>query len=535
VVSPSAFESLLGGGAEIAFPDWGLVAVEGRHRERFLNSQLASDVVGLAEGASQQFALLDRSGRLQAFGFLLKRADRIELLLPEELAAPAIDRMASFVVAEDVSFRRLETAPLRLALGAEALRRVGELPSDQVFPLDAFASRGFVTWNDADLGLQGLLPEELEVLRVLSGLPRWGVEVGPDRLIHESTLLEAAVSFDKGCYLGQETVAKVHSGRGPAVAAMLLEMEDTGLDLEELVGQTFAADGRDRAGEVRSQARWQGRSFLQVALARELRVEGRVLECRFANGTVSTGRVRGLPLLRAPEPEAWARDLNLRAVDAFTADHEEEAMVLLERAIAVCPAYADAYESLGVILGRHRRYEEAISLMQRLLEIDQGSVMAHTNLSVYYNQLGRIEDAEREAGEAARAGAERARIARTGAETSRQRESDREADRLRRAEVFRQVLELDADDALANFGLGELLLEQERYAEAIGHLDRAVAGNPRQSAAYLALGMAHEETGGREAAFEVFRKGVEVAAAQGDLMVAKKIQERLAEGGSLSK
>ncbi len=115
-------------------------------------------------------------------------------------------------------------------------------------------------------------------------------------------------------------------------------------------------------------------------------------------------RAHCLPFLAAPGAEEWAHELTLEAVERFSSDLEEEAIVLLERAIAVGPQHADAYESLGVILGRHGRYEEAVGLMLRLLEVDPLSVLAHTNLSLYYNQLGRIEDAEREAGEAMRAG-----------------------------------------------------------------------------------------------------------------------------------
>jgi tetratricopeptide (TPR) repeat protein len=236
-----------------------------------------------------------------------------------------------------------------------------------------------------------------------------------------------------------------------------------------------------------------------------------------------------LPYLNAPEPQSWARRIELRAVEAFAADREEEAIELYERAIAVCPSYADAYEALGVILGRHGRYPEAIELMQRLLEVDPLSVMAHTNLSLSYNQLGRIEDAEREAAEAMRAKIRRERDEKALAETERHRTESAAADRERRAEMFRQVLDLDPDDALGNFGLGELLLEDGSLTEAVSHLERALAVDPRYSAALYALGRAHEGAEDLASARETYRRGVDVAAAKGDLATANKMQERLAE------
>ena len=85
-VSRSLSDRLLLDGAWAPFDGWQLVCVEGRHRERFLHSQLTSDVRGLDVGSSQPTALLDRSARLQGFGLLLKRADLIELLMPSTAA-----------------------------------------------------------------------------------------------------------------------------------------------------------------------------------------------------------------------------------------------------------------------------------------------------------------------------------------------------------------------------------------------------------------------------------------------------------------
>jgi folate-binding protein YgfZ len=526
---------LLYRGVQAPLAGWTLVVAEGRHAERFLHSQLTSDVMGLAPGASQQTALLDRGGRLQAFGFLCRRSRRFELLLPTDVVQSAVNRLEEFVIADDVGFEVEETPRMRMALGPEAVRRAVRDDNDRYFPIEIFGSRGFVTWGDGELDLPVVGNDELEARRVLTGLPRWGDDVSEGVLIHETTLIDTAVSAGKGCYLGQETVAKVASGRGAARAPMLLEVLSGEVDGCELVGKGFSSDVSDRSGTVLSWARWDGAVFLQASIVRELRVAGREAECRFERGPAVTVRVHPLPYLTAPVPGTWAHRLELKAVEAFAADCEEEAIELYERAIAVCPMYADAYEGLGVILGRHRRFDEAIDLMQHLLEVDPSSVMAHTNLSLYYNQQGRIEDAEREAAEAMRAKMRRDREATGFAESGRRQEESASAERERRAEMFRQVLELDPDDALGNFGLGELLAEEGRYGEAVVHLERALEADPRYSAAFLALGRAHEGAEDLVAARDTYRRGVNVAAARGDLATANKMQERLAmldEAGS---
>jgi folate-binding protein YgfZ len=528
VVSRSASDLLFFEGAQAPLPGWTLVVAKGRHAGRFLNSQLTSDVSGLAAGSSQQTALLDRGGRLQAFGFLHRRPDRFELILPSVTAAPAVGRLEEYVIADDVRFELVETADMRLALGAEAVRRGIREGSDRFFRIEIFASRGFITWGVGEIDLPPFDNDELEARRVLTGLPRWGEEVTGGVLIHETTLIDTAVSADKGCYLGQETVAKVASGRGAARAPVLLEVLSGDIDGTELVGRDISSDIAHRSGRVLSATRWEGTVFLQAAVVRELRVAGREFECRFEGGPAVTAKIHALPYLTAPAPEEWAKQIELRAVEAFAADREDEAIELYERAIAVCPTFADAYEGLGVIFGRHGRYEEAIALMQRLLEVDPMSVMAHTNLSLYYNQQGRIEDAEREAAEAARAKIRREREAAHLWDVEAGDAESASADRDRRAGMFRQVLELDPDDALGNFGLGELLVEEGRFEEAVFHLERALATDSHYSAALLALGRAQEGADDLIAARKTYRRGVDVAAAKGDLATANKMQERLA-------
>jgi folate-binding protein YgfZ len=534
VASPSASDLLLFEGGQTTLPGWILVIVEGRHAERFLNSQLTSDVNGLAVGSSQQTALLDRGGRLQSFGFLHRRSDRFELLLPAVAAVPTLQQLEKYVIADDVRLEIVESARIRLALGAEAVRLAAREGNERFFPIEIFGSRGFITWGDGELDLPIVADEDLETRRVLTGLPRWGEEVTEGMLIHETTLIGSAVSADKGCYLGQETVAKVASGRGAARAPMLLEVLSDDIDGAELVGREFSSDLAERSGKGLSAARWGGTAFLQAAVVRELRVAGREIDCRVEGGPVVRVRVHALPYLDTPTPEDWAKQIELRAVEAFADDREDEAIELYERAIAVCPDFADAYEGLGVILGRHGRYDEAIELMQRLLEVDPMSVMAHTNLSLYYNQQGRIEEAEREAGEATRAKMRRESEAVRDAGNGSDADS-LSADRERRAGMFRQVLELDPDDALGNFGLGELLAEEGRFEEAVFYLERALATDPRYSAALLALGRAHEGADDLAAAREIYLRGVDVAAAKGDLATANKMQERLVELEAVSR
>ena len=514
---------------QAAFPGWTLLEVTGRHRERYLHSQLTSDVRSLDAGSGQLSALLDTAGRLQSFFFLHKLPDAIRLLVPAEAAPHTVDRLRARVIADDVAVERLEAGEMRLVLGPAAVELAPRLPSDRTFPVEGWGARGFVCWDVGPLELDELDAGELEARRVLSGLPRWGVEVTAGSLINSTSLLDLAVSFGKGCYLGQETVAKVASHRGAAAAPVLLRLDRDEVNLPALAGETFAAGDRERAGTVLSWARWEGSAYLLASVRRELRIDGLAVHCRFGNGLELAARVASLPLLRAPSPQALAEGLLLRATALFADDREQEAITLLERAIAVAPGWADAYEALGVILGRHRRFEEAIAVMRRLLDVDPGSVMAHANMSVYHKELGRIEEAEAEARAAAVQAAERRRREQGRAELEREQRQREAADRGRREDLFRQVLAIDPEDALANLGLGQLRLEAGAHREAVALLERGLAADPDRSAGYLALGQAWEALGEAERAREVYTSGAGVAARRGDLKTAAAMHERLGQ------
>jgi Flp pilus assembly protein TadD len=216
-----------------------------------------------------------------------------------------------------------------------------------------------------------------------------------------------------------------------------------------------------------------------------------------------------------------AERLTVAASAAFADDRSDRALELLDRAIAVCPAFADAVEASGVILGRLGRHHEAIERMERLVEVDPSSVMAHSNLSLFYNQLGDIERAEHHLAVATR-------LSMGGTAEPMDDPHERiETDRERRETMFRQVLEIDPADPLAHFGLGELAVERGRYTDAVTHLEKAVASDPTHAAAMLALGAALEGLGESDRAREIYERGVETAAKRGDLTTATKMQERL--------
>ena len=85
-----------------------------------------------------------------------------------------------------------------------------------------------------------------------------------------------------------------------------------------------------------------------------------------------------------------------KAVDAFSEDRLEESVDFYKKALEIDPNYSDALHGLGMSLSKAGRHEEAIATAQKLIEIDNDDVLAHTSLSMFYLAQGQIEAAEKE-------------------------------------------------------------------------------------------------------------------------------------------
>jgi Flp pilus assembly protein TadD len=238
-------------------------------------------------------------------------------------------------------------------------------------------------------------------------------------------------------------------------------------------------------------------------------------------------RVVLLPFYAAPDVKARVAYLHDRAIRSFSKHQDEQATALLEEALRLDPTYRDAYEALGVILGRSERYHEAIDLFKRLEEIAPNEPMVHTNLSLFYMRLGDKDAAEKE-----KTKATVKQFGKFADEAAAKRQADEErqvrmAEARRKQTMFLEVLEIDPEDPIALFGLGNVHLTLEAPAEAAPYLEKALSAQRDNSPVYLTYGKVLEQLGRREEAIEIYRQGMAVASKKGDLMPLKEMEHRL--------
>jgi tRNA-modifying protein YgfZ len=210
-------------------PDLASVPLSGTGVLRYLHAVCTQHTLDLAPGDATQALLLSPKGKIE-FAFRLAVLDGGVLLDTEAAAAPALaERLARFVFRHDVTVGQpVAGAASLLGPGAEAALIAAGLPVpgpgragvagpelvvhrtpvgfDLVGPAAPAAA--------AELeraGLQRSPAERWELARVAGGLPRAGHELTDDVLAEEAGLLGSHVHLDKGCYPGQETVARVHN------------------------------------------------------------------------------------------------------------------------------------------------------------------------------------------------------------------------------------------------------------------------------------------------------------------------------------
>jgi tRNA-modifying protein YgfZ len=212
----------------------GRLALTGDDRREFLHGQVSQDIEGLEPGQGAYAALLTHKGKMLTDLRVLDLGD--ELLLSCERAGlqELFNMIRRYKLGSDVELhkRTLEMGELSL-IGPEARRiaAAGDLGPDEHDNVRAQLGGHDVMLVATDLGVDVFCAAEAtddvrgallaagavavteaaaELVRVESGRPRYGVDLDEGVIPQEAGLNERAVSFTKGCYVGQETVARLY-------------------------------------------------------------------------------------------------------------------------------------------------------------------------------------------------------------------------------------------------------------------------------------------------------------------------------------
>jgi folate-binding protein YgfZ len=212
---------------------------------------VTNDVESLAPGQGCYAALLNHKGKVIADMRVLRGEDWIWLDTEATTAAALARNVDMYSIGRDVTLTNVTAERAILSLIGPAARDALEVQPGEDEHAFAEGAHGLYVTTDlgvdvicdaADagavreaLGIEPVDAEAAECIRVERGRPRNGFDFDSDTIPQEAGLNERAVSFTKGCYVGQETVARLHYKGKPNRHLRGLRLSDAAEPGDELV------------------------------------------------------------------------------------------------------------------------------------------------------------------------------------------------------------------------------------------------------------------------------------------------------------
>ena len=261
----------------------------GEQRAWFLHQMLTQAYEDIAPGDAREAALITVHGRMQAHVEVVAADDSLLMHFEPELLATLPDELRRYVFATRVEIHDVTGEfGLVLVAGDGWQDLAGELEDVVLHPTEALGIPAGYVWapvagkpavlDELDRAGAGEASEdELEAIRISNCVPRWGRDMDTKTFPQEAGIDTRAVHYDKGCYLGQEAMAKIHfRGKVNRRLALLQPQEPIAPGTELTIDD-------QKVGTVTSSA-----EGLALALIRHSVEEGTVVEAGGVPATVAS-------------------------------------------------------------------------------------------------------------------------------------------------------------------------------------------------------------------------------------------------------
>ncbi|HWI20216.1 MAG TPA: glycine cleavage T C-terminal barrel domain-containing protein [Vicinamibacterales bacterium] len=218
--------------------DRGVLSVSGADRASWLQGLLTNDVESLAEGEARYSAYLTPQGRMITDMHVMAKGDRLLLDVPAPLAAGLRDKLDALIFSEDaVVTNESERLLVWTVVGPDTFTQVIHESPPPEFS-----------------GLMEIDFDTFEVIRIERGVPRFLADMTEDTIPLEAGIEDRAISFTKGCYVGQEVIVRVTTRGGGRVAKKLVRwVADPAADIVPLPDSRIVTFDKD-IGKVTSAA-----------------------------------------------------------------------------------------------------------------------------------------------------------------------------------------------------------------------------------------------------------------------------------------
>lgn len=289
-------------------PELGTLIVTGPERQSWLAGQLTQDIAGLKPGDGCYSLHVTRTGKIEAEVWVLIDDERILLGVPATLVSTLHTSLDHYLIMEDaelvISNEKLSwwlahgpkaeqvATAARDAGAAAALGHLGELPTAIIAAPTQTSSRPLQNLGEVLTTVDGVLlatPDGWDRIRIERMLPRFGVDFGVGCYPQEACLENLAVSFSKGCYVGQEAVFMLEK-RGHVKKRLVRLVLDDERDLA-LGSDVFSSDG-EKVGQITSTTKADGKTWALASVRYKHTLSGTVLSVDGQTAQVSCLSVR---------------------------------------------------------------------------------------------------------------------------------------------------------------------------------------------------------------------------------------------------
>ena len=275
--------------------------VTGVDRVRFLNGQITNDIRKATETSAVEACVLNAKGKMDAHFFVHRNGDSFLIDADPELGPILSGRLERYIIADDV---QIEDVTAQFSLFHITGGTVPNVASQsRIILANRLDDSGADIWCEVHqcdeivrkLGRQFKYCDDgcAEQLRIERGIPRWGRELTPEIIPVEANLEQRCIDYEKGCYIGQETISRMKmSGQRNKQLCGLVAVTGTGLVPEM---RLVAGPERKDAGWITSAARSGDREIALGYVKRGFNSSGTILEALSGEGGRFSAKVVELP------------------------------------------------------------------------------------------------------------------------------------------------------------------------------------------------------------------------------------------------
>lgn len=192
----------------------GLIEVSGKEAIQFLNGLITNDVAKLAEGEQMSAAFPNAQGRLIAAVRVIKKDDKFLFETEEATREKVFNNLFRFTFAGDFFVKDLSDIYRYFYVSdsefqipnSDCIEFQSKSGTDIFVPKDS--AENFINELKAREAIE-ISDELYEILRIENGIPKHGVDMDDATIVPEIGLPDL-ISYDKGCYIGQEIIARIH-------------------------------------------------------------------------------------------------------------------------------------------------------------------------------------------------------------------------------------------------------------------------------------------------------------------------------------